>query len=158
MLNLLVKNWKTKGLKFFVSFFFHVICKVSNFNMWTANHLAQASCAELTLLPATSLAAVYPIEMGRNSAGPTAEMTMMLCYFPCVPKIFKIIGLWCFFFAFDIYNLSVQLNQIIKATNFLGGSTALLAAAHPLPLLFLQKIINFMKNQFFKELQKSSEN
>ena len=39
---------KTKGLMFFVSFF-HVICKISNFNMWTAKHLAQASCTELTL-------------------------------------------------------------------------------------------------------------
>ena len=28
---------------------FHVICKISNFNMWTAKHLAQASCPELTL-------------------------------------------------------------------------------------------------------------
>ena len=29
---------------------FHVICKISNFNMWTEEHLAQASCTELTLL------------------------------------------------------------------------------------------------------------
>ena len=41
---------KTKSLMFFVSFFFHVICKMSNFNMRTAKHLAQASCTELTLL------------------------------------------------------------------------------------------------------------
>ena len=40
---------KTKSLMFFVSFFFHVICKISNFNMWTSKHLAQASCTELTL-------------------------------------------------------------------------------------------------------------
>ena len=39
---------KTTGLMFFVSFF-HVICKISNFNMWTAKHLMQASCTELTL-------------------------------------------------------------------------------------------------------------
>ena len=26
-----------------------MICKISNFNMWTAKHLAQASCTELTL-------------------------------------------------------------------------------------------------------------
>ena len=45
MLNLLVKNWKV-GV--FVSFF-HVICKISNFNTWTAKHLAQASWNELTL-------------------------------------------------------------------------------------------------------------
>ena len=30
--------------------FFHVTCKISNFNMWTTKHLAQASCTELTLL------------------------------------------------------------------------------------------------------------
>ena len=34
---------------FFVSFF-HVICKISNFNVLTAKHLAQASCTELTLM------------------------------------------------------------------------------------------------------------
>ena len=48
MLNLLVKNWK---LRVWCSLFqfFHVIWKISNFNMWTAKHLAQASCTELTL-------------------------------------------------------------------------------------------------------------
>ena len=30
-------------------YFFYVISKISNFNMWTAKHLAQASCTELTL-------------------------------------------------------------------------------------------------------------
>jgi hypothetical protein len=39
---------KTKGLMFFVSYF-HVICKISNFDMWTTKYLAQASCTELTL-------------------------------------------------------------------------------------------------------------
>ena len=42
------KKLKTKSLMFFVSFF-HIICKISNFNLWTAKHLAQASCTELTL-------------------------------------------------------------------------------------------------------------
>ena len=36
---------KTKSPMFFV-WCFHVICKVSNFNMWTAKHLAQASCTD----------------------------------------------------------------------------------------------------------------
>ena len=36
-------------LMFFV-LFFHVVCKISNFNKWTAKHLTQASCTELTLL------------------------------------------------------------------------------------------------------------
>ena len=40
---------KNKSLVFFVSFF-HVICKISNFDMWTAKHLAQASYTELTSL------------------------------------------------------------------------------------------------------------
>ena len=33
---------------FFV-LFFHVVCKTSNFDVWTAKHLGQASCNELTL-------------------------------------------------------------------------------------------------------------
>ena len=47
MLDLLVKNWK---LRVWCSLFhfLHVICKILNFNMWTAEHLAQASCSELT--------------------------------------------------------------------------------------------------------------
>ena len=40
---------ETKRLMFFASIFL-VICKISNLNMWTAKHLAKASCAELTLL------------------------------------------------------------------------------------------------------------
>ena len=35
-------------LMFFV-LLFHVVCKISNLNMWTAKHLVQASCTELTL-------------------------------------------------------------------------------------------------------------
>ena len=44
--------WQTENQKSDVLFFivFHVICKISNFNMWTAKHLTQASCTELTLL------------------------------------------------------------------------------------------------------------
>ena len=47
MLNLLVKNWK---LRVWCSLFhsFHGICKISNVDTWTAKHLAQASCTELT--------------------------------------------------------------------------------------------------------------
>ena len=37
------------GLNSFESCF-HVICKISNFNTWTAKHLARASCTELTLI------------------------------------------------------------------------------------------------------------
>ena len=33
---------------FFV-LFFHVVCEISNFDIWTAKHLAQASCTELPL-------------------------------------------------------------------------------------------------------------
>ena len=33
----------------FLFHFLHVICNISNFIMWTAKRLAQASCAELTL-------------------------------------------------------------------------------------------------------------
>ena len=41
---LLVKNWKL----IVFALFFDVICKISNFNMWTGKHLAQASCTEMT--------------------------------------------------------------------------------------------------------------
>ena len=53
----LVKNWK---LRVWCSlfYFFHVICKISNFNMWTPKHLAQASCTELTLK--VKIKAYYP--------------------------------------------------------------------------------------------------
>ena len=41
---------ETKSLMFHYSF---MICKISKFNMWTAKHLVQASCTELTLQPQT---------------------------------------------------------------------------------------------------------
>ena len=43
MLDLLMKNWKLR-VRYSLFHFFHVICK-----MWTAMHLPQASCTELTL-------------------------------------------------------------------------------------------------------------
>ena len=49
MLELLMKNWKIRVWCSLLHFI-HVICKISNFNMWTAKHLAQGSCTELTLL------------------------------------------------------------------------------------------------------------
>ena len=48
MLDLLMKIWKLRVWDSLFHFF-HVICKISNFNMWTAKHLVQASCTELTL-------------------------------------------------------------------------------------------------------------
>ena len=48
MLDVLMKNWKIR-VWCSLFHFFHVTCKISNFNMWTAKHLAQASCTELTL-------------------------------------------------------------------------------------------------------------
>ena len=35
-------------MMFFI-LFLHVVCKISNSNMWTTKHLAKASCTELTL-------------------------------------------------------------------------------------------------------------
>ena len=40
---------KSSILMFFV-LFLHVVCEISNFNMWTTKHLAQGSCTELTLI------------------------------------------------------------------------------------------------------------
>ena len=42
------EKWKLR-IWYSLYHFFHVICKISNFNMWTAKHLAQASCTELNL-------------------------------------------------------------------------------------------------------------
>ena len=57
-LDLLMKNWKiTVWCSLF--HFFHVICKISNFNIWTAKHLAQASCSELTLLRVAVIKSVH---------------------------------------------------------------------------------------------------
>ena len=59
MLFLLMKIWR---IRVWCSLFhlFQVICKISNFNMWTAKHMAQASCTDLTLPnPASSLVSQY---------------------------------------------------------------------------------------------------
>ena len=37
------------SISMFFVLFFHVVCKISNFDKWTAKHLVQASCTELTL-------------------------------------------------------------------------------------------------------------
>ena len=44
---LLMKNWKIRVCFWF--HYFYLICKISNFNTWTAKHLAQAFCTDLTL-------------------------------------------------------------------------------------------------------------
>ena len=41
-----MKKWKGRVWLFHI---FHVICKISNFNMWTTKHFSEASCTELTL-------------------------------------------------------------------------------------------------------------
>ena len=43
------QNWYFNISMFFV-LFFHFVGKISNSNMWTTKHLAQASCTKLTLL------------------------------------------------------------------------------------------------------------
>ena len=42
------------------SFIFHVICKISNFNMWTAKHLAQVPCTELNLFSTQPYSNILP--------------------------------------------------------------------------------------------------
>ena len=51
-IRLLVFSFSPIDLSFFIFFvrFFHVVSKISNFDMWTEKHLAQDSCAEFTLL------------------------------------------------------------------------------------------------------------
>ena len=50
-IRLLVFSFSSIDVTFwgFFIFFFYVVCKISNFNMWTAKHLVHASCTELTL-------------------------------------------------------------------------------------------------------------
>ena len=46
------KQHQTISFQFFtfsILMFFHEVCKISNSNKWTAKHLAQVSCTELTL-------------------------------------------------------------------------------------------------------------
>ena len=51
-IRLLVFSFSPIDLAFwcFLFCFFHVVCKISNFDMWSTKYLAQASCTELTLL------------------------------------------------------------------------------------------------------------
>ena len=46
--NSISEKLKRKGLMFFALFFFHVICKISNFDKGTIKHLAKASSTEMT--------------------------------------------------------------------------------------------------------------
>ena len=48
MLILLAKNWKERVWCSLLYFFFHVICKISNFDKGTIKHLAKASSTEMT--------------------------------------------------------------------------------------------------------------
>ena len=83
ILDLLIKNWK---LRFWWSLFhfFHVICKISNFNMWTAKHLAQASCTELSLL-------TYHCEITNINLNHYLQWTMATFVFrSCLKQCFNI--------------------------------------------------------------------
>ena len=46
--NHMKKNWRLRVWCFLFCFLF-LICKISNFNIWTSEHFAPASCTELTL-------------------------------------------------------------------------------------------------------------
>ena len=57
--NLANKEHQTLSYQFFINrssilmffvLFFHVVCKISNFDIWTAKLLEQASCTELSLI------------------------------------------------------------------------------------------------------------
>ena len=72
---LIDEKMKTKSLMFFV-YFFHVICKILNSNMWTTKHLAQASCTELTLTNLIISNRLWPLFLKRyNSPG------ILSCFF-----------------------------------------------------------------------------
>ena len=69
------KEHKTLHFQFFTNkssilmsfvMFFHVVCKISNFNIWTAKHLAQASFSELTLLQRKASIGYISFEVQQN--------------------------------------------------------------------------------------------
>ena len=62
--------------------FFHVVCKISNFNIGTAKQLAQASCTELALL----LKMFDPVvqTMVRNSIWHVTNLSFLASIFPSV--------------------------------------------------------------------------
>ena len=82
MLNLLVKNWKLFPL-------FHVICNISNFNMWTANHLAHASCTELTLQRPISFYYIKAFNLVTVFAGRAKVSLNRDCTVPIIRSTFK---------------------------------------------------------------------
>ena len=72
-----MKKWneahQTYSFQFFTNIFsilmflfFYVVCKISNFKMWTAKHLAQASCSELTLRKNSQITIFLSIEEGNE--------------------------------------------------------------------------------------------
>ena len=67
-----MKKWDKEHQTFFIDKYsifmpfvllFHMMCKISNFNMWTENYLAQASCTELTLKKTTFIGLYFPFRI-----------------------------------------------------------------------------------------------
>ena len=65
-IRIFLANWKLR-VWYSLFHYYHVICKISNLNMWTAKHLARASCTELTLKQLIFGYLVKKVIMKRNS-------------------------------------------------------------------------------------------
>ena len=67
-------------LMFFV-LFFHVVWKISNFNLWTGKHLAHASCTELTLLTRRNPSKyLYQCVEAWKSINATSELVLLIVH------------------------------------------------------------------------------
>ena len=83
--------------------FFHVICKVSNFDIWTAKHLAQAACTELTL-PKTEISSCQ-------------DSTLIL--YPMANRIFLNLN-WRHFFMLISGHLFLLIRLLFRAHKLVG--------------------------------------
>ena len=123
MLDLLVKNWK---LRVWCSLFhfFHVICKISNFNIWSAKNLVQASCPELTLL---DYKAQFPFHLKRNHFTFSFQHSYIHEWFRCDLLIFQ----YNFVLFLQVINKSFILYPLVLLTKVYNSNTIhLLITAH----------------------------
>ena len=99
------KKWneehQTLSFKFFINsilmffvLFFHVVCKISNFNMWTAKHLVQASCTELTLTKLSQITK-FVVENESKKCSEIAEFSNgIFLFWITVPIAESVVLLW----------------------------------------------------------------
>ena len=88
-IRLLLFSFSLINLAFWYFLFFHVVCKISNFDTWMAKHLAQASCTELTLLFLKSR-----LKLGRRQLAVDNMINCNKCISFANPKVNVYISRW----------------------------------------------------------------